>query len=165
MSSLLQRRTPAQLLWIVAASNALIAIGFGTLLLPGMRHRGLHPALWYPFAAVVLGLIAALIAEQALQNGIDSGRWPDSLLAVPRKLVTHPMSTVLVGFLSIGAIAYVASRDFGGPWVFLWPLTSLIRVKRYFHPKPKSDTLLLSLERPKPLQSESWGAPPRPFTN
>jgi hypothetical protein len=38
MGRLLQSRTPAQLLWIIAASNALVVIGFGVLSLPSWRH-------------------------------------------------------------------------------------------------------------------------------
>ena len=166
MGSLVERRTPAQLLWIIAASNALIITGFATLSLPAMRHGGQHP--WYSFAITVLGLIGSLIAERALRGGINSDQWPESLLAVPRKLAAHPVSAILAGFLFIGAIAYVvftSARHIGGAWIFLFPQMSLIRVQSYLRPEPKSDSLLQPSERPKPLQSENWGAQPRPFSN
>jgi len=167
MKPLLQSWTPTQLLWTIAASNVLVVIGFGVLSLPS-RHRNFHLLLWCSFVTLIFGLVSSLVVERALQNGINSERWPDGLLAVPRKLAAHPASAVLAGFLFIGVIAYVvfsSAHHFGGSWIFLWPLMILTRVQGYLRPKAKSDSLLQPLERPKSLQSEDWGAPPRPFTN
>ena len=170
MGSLLERRTPAQLLWIIAASNALVSISFVELAWD--RSKGPYPTGWFwlaaPLAALALGFVTCLIAEQALQNGINSERWPDSLLNAPRKFTAHPAFSVLSGLLFIGALAYVVFlgvRHSGGVWMILWPLMCLTRVRGYLRPKPKSDRLLQPRERSKPLQSEHWGTPPSPFTS
>jgi hypothetical protein len=165
MSSPLERRTPAQLLWIIGASSVLVSISF--VVLAWYHSKGLLPTLWCSLAALALGLVICLIAERALQNGINSERWPDSLLNAPRKLTARPAFSVLSGLLLVGALAYVVFagvRHIGGIWMILWPLMSLTRVRNYLRPKPKSDRLLRPIERPKPLQSENWGAPPRPFS-
>jgi hypothetical protein len=106
--------------------------------------------------------------EQALQNGISSERWPDKLLEAPRKLVISPASSVLCGLLFLGLLAYVVfspAHQLGGTWMFLGPLMSLTRVVNYLRPKRAFDRLFQPREQPKPLQSENWGAPPRPFSS
>jgi hypothetical protein len=172
MGSLLERRTPAQLLWIIGASSALVSIGFAVLAWD--RPKGLQPTGWYwlaaPLAALALGLVSSLVAERALQNGINSERWSDSLLDAPRKFTARPVFSVLSGLLLVGAIAYLVfavsgSRHSGGIWAILWPLMSITRVRSYLRPRPKSDRLFRPIERPKPLQSENWGTPPQPFSN
>jgi hypothetical protein len=146
MGSLLERRTPAQLLCIIGASSALFSISFAVL---ARYHSKLpQPLLWCSFAAAVLALVICLVAERALQNGINSERWPDSLLNTPRKLTAHPAFSVLSGLLLVGALAYMIFSGFRGVWMILWPLTSLARVRSYLRPKPKSDRLLRPIERP-----------------
>jgi hypothetical protein len=169
MSSLLERRTPAQLLWIIAASNLLVIIGFGVLSLPSWRHRGLSLSLWCSVAAIILGLISSLPTERALRDGINSERWADKLLEAPRSLTGSPAFSILCGLLFLSYLAFVifsAAHNVGGSLMIFWPLMSLIRVGTYLRPpKPPFDRLLQPIEQPKPLQSENWGTPPRPFAN
>jgi hypothetical protein len=163
MRSPLQTRTPTQLLWIITASNAAASIGFGMLSLPAWRRQGQHTLLWCCFAAIPVGLIGLLFAEQALRDGINSEQWPDNLLVALRKLASRRAYSILCGLLMIGAVAYVITfglHESGGVWMFLLPAMSLTRVVGYLRPKPKSDHLVRPIERPKPLQSENWGAPP-----
>jgi hypothetical protein len=122
MSSLLQRRTPAQLLWIIGASIALFSIGFAVLV--WCHAKLLQPTLWCSFATLIFSLVVCGVAEQVLRNGINSDRWPDSLLNAPRKLMAHPAFSVLSGLLLVGALAYVVfavsgARHSGGIWVIL----------------------------------------------
>jgi hypothetical protein len=168
MSSLLERRTPAQLLWIVLASNALVVIGFGNLALPSWRHRGLSLSLLCSVAAIVLGLVSSLPTERALRDGINSDRWADKLLEGPRSLTASPAFYVLGGLLFLIYLAYVifsAAHNVGGSLMIFWPLMSLLRVGTYLRPKPPSDRLLPPMDEPKPIQSGNWGTPPRPFSN
>jgi hypothetical protein len=162
MKPLLQSRTPTQLLWLIAAANALVIIGFGVL-----RYRSPHLLLWCSFAAVVFGLVSSLVVEQALRNGISSDRWPEKLLEAPRKFMTSG-SPILCGFLILGSLANVVfspAHQIGGTWMFFAPLLTLTRVATCLRPKPASDRLFQPREQSKSLQSENWGSPPRPFSN
>jgi hypothetical protein len=168
MGSLLERRTPAQLLWIIAASNALVIIGFGLLSLLSWRHKDLSLSLWCWLAAIVLGLIGSLLTEQALRDGISSERWADKLLEAPRNLTASSPFSIICGLLFLSYLAcfiFSAAHNLAGAMMLFWPLMSLTRVGTYLRRKPPSDRLLQPIERPKPLQSENWGAPPRPFSN
>jgi hypothetical protein len=167
MGRLLQSRTPAQLLCIIASSNALVVIGFGVLSLPSWRHRGLSLSFWL-LAAIILGLIGSLVTEQALRDGINSERWADRLLETPRSLTGSTAFSILCGLIFLIYLAYVifpAAHNVGGSLMLFWPLMSLLRVGTYLRPKPPSDRLFQSREQPKPLQSENWGTPPRPSSN
>jgi hypothetical protein len=165
--TLLRNRTPVQLLWIIAASNLLVAIGFGTLALPRRFYHVWHPLLLCSFIIVILGFIGSLIAEQEFKEGIASERWTDTLLNGPRKL--HSAFLVLAGLFIVASIiiAISSARHFAGAWVFLWPAMCLTRLSNYLRPKPTSSngSLLKSIEPPEPLDSEHWGTPPRPFSN
>jgi hypothetical protein len=168
MRPLLQSLTPKQLLSIIAGSNALVIVGFALLALPASHSRSRHLSLWCcSFVALVIGLIGSMVAEQALRNGINSGQWPDSLLAVPKKLAAHPAYYVIQGLLFMGAIAYMVSPGFhgSGVWCFLGPMMSLTRVQSYLSTRSTSKPSLWLIEQHKPLQSESWGVPPRPFSS
>ncbi|MGH9596813.1 MAG: hypothetical protein ACRD3K_08465 [Edaphobacter sp.] len=166
MKPLLQSRTPMQLLWIIAAFNALVMIFFG---IPWHR-GGQHLLLWCSLAAAILGIIGALITEQSLENGISAERWSDSLLNTTRKLTRYPVWFVLIGSLLICALAFMVTlslHESGRAWMYIWPAMTLtlIRLQSALHPKTISNGLLQPIERAKPLQSESWGTPPRPFSS
>jgi hypothetical protein len=166
MSSLLQRRTPAQLLWIIGASSALVSLGFGMLTSHPSKKLPLMLLGW-AFAALVVGMIGSLFAEQSFRDGITSEQWPASLLAGPRKFIIHPTTYILECLLFIGFVVYVVFsnfHNFGGGWMFLWPMLTIIRVQACLRPK-KPTNLLYPVEPPKPLQSENWGTPSRPFSS
>src|SRR5580704_11757568 len=123
MSSLLQRRTPAQLLWIIGALSALVSLGFGMLTSHPSKKLPLMLLGW-SFAAIVFGMVGSLFAEQSFRDGITSERWPDSLLGGPRKFIIHPATYILECLLFIGFVVYIVSsnfHNFGGGWMFLWP--------------------------------------------
>ena len=164
--SLLQRRTPAQLLWIIGALSALVSLGFGMLTSQPSKKLPLMLLGW-SFAAIVLGMVGSLFAEQSFRDGVTSEQWPDSLLAGPRKFITGPATYIFEGLLFIGFIVYVVSsnfHNFGGGWTFLWPMLTIIRIQGCLRPQ-KPTNLLRPVEPPKPLQSENWGTPSRPFSS
>jgi hypothetical protein len=166
MGRLLQSRTPAQLLWIIAASNALVVIGFGVLSLPSWRQRGLSLSFWLLVAAIILGLIGSLPTERTLRDGINSERWADRFLEAPRSLTGATAFSILCGLLFLIYLAYVifsAAHNVGGSLMLFWPLMSLLRVGAYLRPKPPSDRLFQWVEQPKSLQSENWGHPATPL--
>jgi len=95
-----------------------------------------------------------------LEDGIDSERWPDALLDVPRKVVAHPAFLVLPYLLIIASfvdIIYSRSGNFSGAWVFLYPAMSLTRVSSALHPTRANADHRSRVDPPKPLQSEHWG--------
>jgi hypothetical protein len=172
MKPSLRSLTPKQLLSIIAGLNSLVIIGFAFMSLPASHHRSQNQSLWCcSFVALVIGTIGSMFAEQDLRDGINSGRWPDILLAVPRKLAARPASYVIQGLLFMGGIgAIIACAVFhgfhlGGAWCFLWPMMSFTRIQSYLRTRPTSKPSLWSTEQSKPLQSENWGAPPRPFSS
>ncbi len=174
MRPLLQNRTPAQLLWMIAALNILVSMSFGML---GLRLWRLpqsqqlpHSLLWVSFGVLILSLIGDLIAEQNLRDGISAERWPDKLLDGPRKLFAGPAFSILNVFLLVASCAYVFfshPHNVGGAWAFLYPALSLTRVISAMRKRPSSSTdrLLTRIEPPKPLHSEHWKTPPHPFTS
>jgi hypothetical protein len=165
MGSLLERRTPVQLLWIIGALSALVSLGFGMLTSHPSKKLPLILLGW-AFAAIVVGMIGSLFAEQSLRDGVTSEQWSDSLLARPRKFITHLAAYILECLLFIGFVVYVVSsnfHNFGGGWMFLWPMLTIIRVQACLRPK-KPTNLLRPIEPPKPLQSENWGTSSRPFS-
>jgi hypothetical protein len=171
MRTLLQNRTPVQLLWIIAASNVLVAMSLGIL---GLRSSHLrvsqlpHSLIWASLSTFLFGLLWGAVTEQTLRDGITAERWPDSLLGGPRKLIAHPAFTVLNVLFFIAGCGYTAfshAHNFGGTWAFLYPAMSLTRVINYLRNKPPSSSndSLGQLNSLKPLQSEHWGDPSRPF--
>jgi hypothetical protein len=153
-----------QLLWIIAVLNALVIIFFG---IPWHR-GGQHLLLWCSFAAAILAIIGSLITEQSLENGISAEQWSDSLLNTPRKLTSQPVWSILIWSLLICALAFTVTLSLhksGGAWMFIWPAMTLTRLKSALRSKPISNNLLQPIERPKPLQSENWGIPSRPFSS
>ena len=171
MRPLLQYRTPAQLLWMIGAMNVLVSLGFGVLGVGSRhyphRHLPLSVAL-LSFGAFVLGLIGTLIAESSLKNGIKSERWPDALLDAPRKVVAHAAFSILPSLLIMSSfvdIIFSRSVNLGGAWMFLYPAMSLTRVISALRPRQTNADHRSPMDPPKPLQSEHWGSPPRPFSN
>ena len=164
MRPLLKYRTPAQLLWMIGAANALVSLSFGvhgvvSRRYPHGQHRPL-PTVLFSFGTLILGLIGTLIAESSLRNGTKSERWPDALLDVPRKVVAHPAFLVLPYLLIIASfvdIIYSSSGNFSGAWVFLYPAMSLTRVSSALHPTRANADHRSRVDPPKPLQSEHWG--------
>jgi hypothetical protein len=166
MGSLLERRTPTQLLWIIGALSALVSLGFGMLISHPSKKLSVMLLGW-SFAAIVLGMVGSLFAEQSLRDGVTSEQWSDALLARPRKFITNPAAYIFAGLLFIGFVVYVVFsnfHNFGGGWMFLWPMLTIIRVQACLHP-PKKPNLLPPVEPPKPLQSENWGTPSHPFSS
>ena len=169
--TLLQNRTPVQLLWIIAASNLLVAIGYGTLALPRRSYQAWHPLLLYALIILVLGFIGDCIAERDLKEGIESERWSDALINGPKRLHSAfsilALLLIVASVISIVIIAISGGRHFSsGVWCFLLPAMSFTRVSSYLRPRPPSNNSLLKpIETPKSLQSEHWGTPPRPFSN
>jgi hypothetical protein len=171
MRPLLQYRTPAQLLWMIGATNVLVSLSFGVLGV-GSRHcphRHLpFPVALFSFGALVLGLIETLIAESKLRNGIKSERWPDALLDVLRKVAAYPAFFILPYLLIIASfvdIIFSRSGNLSGAWMFLYPAMSLTRVISALRPRQTDADHRSRMDPPKPLQSEHWGSPPRPFSN
>jgi hypothetical protein len=169
MSSLLERRTPAQLLWIIAVANALIVSGIAAILvmswqLPeGLRLPWTAKLPW--LALLILGFIAGILAEVALQRGAAHEQWPEALLATPRKLLEHPAVSVVGWSLiaaSFAAIAFSHGHHVSGAWFFLIPQLSIARVRLSLRERPKTDDFSL-IYPAKPLQSENLGTSPRPF--
>jgi hypothetical protein len=172
MRPLLKHRTPAQLLWMIGATNVLVSLSFGVLGV-GSRHyphaqrRPLQVAL-FSFGALVLGLIGTLIAGSNLRNSIESERWPDALLDAPRKVVAYPAFFILPYLLIIASfvdIIFSRSGNLSGAWMFLYPAMSLTRVISALRPRRTNADDRSRIDPSKPLQSEHWGSPPRPFSN
>jgi hypothetical protein len=169
MKPLLEGRTPTQLLWIIAASNALFSIGFGMPFVQSWQHHRVPFSQNLPwFAALLVGFIATLLSEGALKEGVASEQWPEALLVTPRKLLKHPAISVLGWSLivaSLAAIAFSRGHNIGGAWAFLAPSMSLKRVRVSLRPPGKGPTDPRLLPYPaKPLLSEHWGAPPQTFS-
>ena len=168
----LQSRTPAQLVWISVASNALIALCFGMLFIlslrlpEGLRLSYLQKLPWIVLLLVVI--IVDILAESALRKGVANERWPESLLVAPRKLAGNPLFSVLGWSLILASFAvFVFSRGLhvAGFYFFLAPQMGLNRVRMSLRP-PNKVAANSGLSYPvKPLQSEHWGVPPRPFSN
>ena len=120
MRPLLKYRTPAQLLWMIGAANALVSLSFGvhgvvSRRYPHGQHRPL-PTVLFSFGALILGLIGTLIAESSLRNGTKSERWPDALLDAPRKVVAHAAFSILPSLLIMSSFCghhLFAQREFG----------------------------------------------------
>ena len=171
MRTLLQNQTPLQLLWLIAASNIIVSMSFGILEFRSWQHHHLSDSLlWISFGMLILGVVGDLIAEQALRDGISAEYWPGSLLDGPRKLFAGPAFPVLNVLFLVAGCAYIAfspARSFGGAWAFLFPGMSLPRIIGYMRRKspPSTDRLFLQREPPKPLHSEHWKTPPRPFAS
>jgi len=168
----LQSRTPVQLVWISVASNALIALCFCMLFIlslqlpEGLRLSYLQKLPW--IVLLVLGITGDILAQSALRKGVASDRWPESLLVAPRKLAEHPVFSVLGWSLIVASFALLVfsrGQRLAGFYFFLAPQMGLNRVRMSLRsPNKVADTSGLSYPA-KPLQSEHWGTPPRPFTN
>jgi hypothetical protein len=164
MKPLLEDGTPTQLLWIIAASNALVSIGFGIPFVQSWQHHRVPFSQNLPWlAALLVGLIATLLSEAALKEGVATEQWPEALLVTPRKLLEHPAISVLgwsMFVASCAAIAFSRVQNIGGAWAFLAPAVSLNRVRVSLRPPGKVPTYPA-----KPLLSEHWGAPPQLFSD
>jgi len=172
MSRLLHNRTPAQLGWIIAVANLLVASSFAAFFVDSYRqptHHRLSASLaCTSFALLILGLVLGLFAEAALKDGIASEQWPEALLVTTRKVFTHPALSATALLLIVPAIAlpvFSSGRHYAGAWIFLLPLLSLSRMRAMFNQPRKDAGGIGSIDPPKPLQSKNWGAPPRPFSN
>jgi hypothetical protein len=174
MSTLLHNRTPAQLAWIIAASNLFASSGFAVFFVDTYRHP--HGHRFSPFAAsisfaLILGLVLGALAETALKDGIASEQWPESLLVTTRKIFMHPALSAATLLLLVASIAVVvfssvvfsSAPHFGAAWIFLIPSMSLTRIRGIFSPPRESASGLGSIDSPKPIQSEHWGVPPQSF--
>ncbi len=164
-----------QLLWIIVASNMLVAAGFGMMAYPWWHFlRFQRPSLLVllsPTGILVLALIMDLITKETLKNGVEGNYWPNSLLNGSRKLVDQPVFSILFGILfgaSVLSIVYFFSshtRTSGAAWVFLYPSMSLTHIRIALRPKPpsSSDFLLRLSEPSEPIRSEHWKTPPSSF--
>jgi hypothetical protein len=170
MKPLQEGRTPTQLLWIIAASNALVSIGFAIPYLQSWQRHRVPLSQNLPwFAVILVGLIATLLSEAALKEGVASKQWPEALLVTPRKLLEHSAIPVLGWSLivaSFAAIAFAHGNHIGGAWAFLAPSMGLNRVRVSLRPPGKVATNPRLLPYPaKPLLSEHWGSPPKLFSD
>jgi hypothetical protein len=172
MNRLLRNRTPAQLGWIIAVANLLVASSFAAFFVDSYRHPTGHRlsalAACTSFALLILGLAVELFAETALKDGIVSEQWPEALVTTTRKIFTHPALSAASLLLIVAGIAVVvfSGRHFVGVvWIFLLPSMSLTRIRGFFSQPRKDAGGLGSIDPPKPLQSEQWGTPPQSFTN
>jgi hypothetical protein len=171
MSRLLQNRTPAQLAWIIAASNLLAASGFAAFFIDSYRHPNGHRL--SPFAAsislalLILGLVLGLLAETALRDGVASEQWPEALLITTRKIFMHsalPAAALLLIVASIAVVVLSSARHFSAAWIFLIPSMTLTRIRGIFSQSRKSSSHPRSIDPAKPFQSEHWGTSPQPFS-
>lgn len=172
MEPWLQARTPNQLLWLIAAANALAVIGF-VLVAPMPWHSGIaqqtphqHPLL--DFCTVVIGIVASLFVEQELTNGFAANRWPDDTMARVRKLVVHPVFTIVpLLFLIVGVVSTLISPPHNMEWLWMafWPTMSMVRLRALALPEKPSrpNRLFTPGEAPKPLHPDHWGNPPGTF--
>ncbi len=168
----LQSRTPAQLVWICVASNALIALCFGAAFLLSLR---LPPDVRIPlsqkipwFAFFLLGIIGDVLAASTLRRGVATERWPESLLIAPRKLLNRPGFSVLNWTLIVAVIAvsgFSTRQNLAGYWFLFAPLMGLSSMRLSLR-EQKEVPAPSHLPYPEsPLQSEHWGTPPQPFSS
>ena len=172
MKSLLQSRTPTQLIWISVASNALMALCFGALFVLSQR---LPQNLRIPFSQklpwlilLLLGLVGDILTTLVLRRGIATKRWPESLLIAPRKLLEHPVFKVLSWTLivaSVGVLVFSRGQHLAGYWFFLAPQMGLNRIQLSLREQNKVPPTSQLPYPTKPLQSEQWGVPPQPFSS
>jgi hypothetical protein len=171
MKPLLEGRTPKQLLWIMAASSALIAVGFGIAFVQSWQpHHVSFPQKLPWIAALLVGFIATMWSTAALKDGVASELWPETVLDVPRKVLKHPAILALIWSLIVASfvtIDFPRGHPIGGSWVFQALGLSLIHARGSLHPPGKVPTYprLLLPYPTKPLLSEHWGAPPQPFSD
>ncbi len=173
MSSLLDRRTPAQLLWILGSFHALVMVGFGVLSVHSWRFPNgpylSHGYLFLCFVVSMTGFIGVLIVMSSLKRGVKAERWPDGMLESPRKLLSSSAFSVLSRLLFAGGlvsmILWLRSVHGDNGWLFLWPLTNLKDVQRCLRPKSDPFDHSLRIERGKALRSEHWGETPESFSN
>jgi hypothetical protein len=171
MGRLLQNRTPAQLAWILAASNLLVSSCFATFFIDSYRHPNSHRVpLWavgISFSLLILGVFMGIFAETALKDGITSEQWPEAVVASTRRFFTQPglsgaIFALMAASVAVLVISVVSSkRLYTGAWIFLFPAMSLTRFKTIFSRSRKSDNGPGTQDPPKPLQSEHWGIPPQ----
>jgi len=167
MTSRLQRLKPAQLLWIVGIAN--LASGLAVLLVVALswhlpEDQRLPLQVKIPaFLAIGLSLVGSVTAENVLQRGIRSRVWPDSLLAAPRGLLSHPARAVITTLMMAGTLILfiilpLRSTPLGTLFMML-PL-NLSRI-RYSLDPPSADPLSTiprsALYPASPLHSDQWG--------
>jgi hypothetical protein len=173
MRPLLEDRTPKQLLWTIAVSNALTSLGFAMAWLLSPRNhvaflQNHSSSRWICLPIMGIGLIATLFAEQSLKNGVASEQWPEALLVTPRKLFENQATSALGWSLiaaSFLAIVFTRSSNIAGAWVFITPALSLARVRSSLRLRNNPPVDPHPLYPLKPLQSKQWGTPPRPLSN
>jgi len=167
MTSRLQRWKPAQLLWIVGIANLASAVAVLVLAalswhLPEDQRLPLQvkiPA----FLAFGLSFAASLLAENAVQRGIRSRVWPDSLLVAPRRFLSHPALAVITTLMMAGTlflfIVFPLRNAPLGTLFLVLPL-SFSRINFSLDP-PSADPLStiprLDLYPTKPLHCDQWG--------
>jgi hypothetical protein len=171
MGRILQSRTPAQLLWIVAVANVLMISSFAIPLIQSWRlpeEHSLSLAAKLTFLTIYgTWLIGGLLAGSVLRKGITRNQWPEALLATPRKLLEHPAISALCWALIVAAFAaMVFSRGshLSGFWPVLIVQTSITNTRLALRKQAKADESGGLLHPARPLQSENWGTPPRPFS-
>lgn len=172
MRPLLENRTPVQLLWIIAVSNILTSFGFAISFVqswqPPPHHRTpfLHEISW--LVPVLVGIMAMWHSEAALREGVASEQWPEDLLAAARRFMKHPAFSFLGWSLIVAPLAVIVfdrRSGLAGVLMFIVPSLSLSRVQSFLRPRNNAKTDSQLRAPAKPLQSEYWGTPPRPFTS
>jgi hypothetical protein len=172
MRRLLRNRTPAQLGWIIAVANLLIASSYAAFLVEAYHHPNSRRLLiWtaiFPFSLLIFGSIFEWRAESALRDGIASEQWTEALITPTRKTFTHPalaVASLLLIVVALAVVVFSGSRHSAALWIVLLPSLSLARVRAMFNPPYKKSGSSGLVDPPKTLQSEHWGDPPQRFSN
>ena len=171
MKRLFHERSPSQILWMIAASNVLIAVGFAVPTAMAWHlssNQRLPFSLKLPWLIVILvGIVGSLLGEVTFSKGVKTDRWPEESLVQPRTVLKHPaMSTLQWALLIAGLLTAIFSRThtFGLYWIFWATCQSLARVRmnldRRVEPSSSSGNALFPA---KPLRSNQWGITSTPY--
>lgn len=170
MRPLLKHRTPAQLLWMIGATNVLVSLSFGVLGVgsrhyPHAQHRPLQVAL-FSFGALVLGLIGTLIAGSNLRTALTRSDGPMHCSTLPgRSLPTQLFDPpVLAHHCQFCGHHLFAQREFERSLDVSLSGDEPTRVISALRPRRTNADGRSRMDPSKPLQSEHWGSPPRPYS-
>jgi hypothetical protein len=109
------------------------------------------------------GLAVSLMAERQLRRGIDNEEWQERELGPLRKVLAHPVWTVisvipLVALLGYGVTSNL-SHGLSLFWSLMIPAQTISRLRVMVKPKRVAGGALQDWRSFKPIQSEHWGEP------
>lgn len=156
-----------QLLWIIGIANAVSMLAVVALSVLAWRLPEDQSLPWraklVSLSTIFLALAVSLLAESALQRGSRSSIWPDSLLATPRKILSHPLLFIVItvmGIASIAAFCVLPLHSASLGTLFLAVPLSLSRINFALNSKSGETFSSLSagsaLYPAKPLHSDQW---------